>query len=113
MPNNNAYLARLQSKKNAEMSYTRKFTIQWCEDAAVLAANDVFQRRGDKIAEFRESFCQWAYKIASTTLEDARDDKSIDYTKGTIDKMLLDVLGEEHFVPWEKRYDVWSKGDGH
>lgn len=40
------------------------------------------------------------------TMEDAKDDKHIDYTKGTLDKRLLEILGEEHFKPWEERYDV-------
>lgn len=102
----NAYLAKLQAQKLAELSYHRRFALHWCADAAILAAHEVFQRRGDKLAEFHEAFCKWANAIAETTLDDAKDDRSIEYTKGKIDRMLLDVLGEEHFQPWEERYNV-------
>lgn len=102
----NAYLARLQEQKQREMAYTRLFTIQWCADAAILAAHEVFHRRGDKIDEFYRAFRKWSTQIAQTTLDDAKDDRHIDYTKGKVDKMLFDILGEEHFKPWEERYDI-------
>lgn len=106
MAKNSNYLARLQAQKKAEIDYHRRFSIQWCADAAILAAHEVFQRRGDKIVEFYNAFVKYAHEIAEMTMQDAKDDKHIDYTKGTIDKRLLEILGEEHFQPWEERYDV-------
>lgn len=106
MAKNSNYLARLQAQKKAEIDCHRQFSIQWCADAAILAAHEVFQRRGDKIVEFYNAFVKYAHEIAEMTMEDAKDDKHIDYTKGTLDKRLLEILGEEHFKPWEERYDV-------
>lgn len=44
----NAYLSKLQTQKAQEMREVRLFTVKWCSDAAILAANEVFQRKGDK-----------------------------------------------------------------
>lgn len=52
MGRNNSYLTKLQMQREAEIRYHRRFTMQWCADAAAIAANQVFQRKGSKIAEF-------------------------------------------------------------
>lgn len=100
----NAYLAKLQAQKAQEMREVRLFTVKWCSDAAILAANEVFQRKGDKIAEFHEAFCRYAMEIAEMTVEDAKADKEMVYTKAKLDKRLFDILGEKYFVPWDERY---------
>ena len=84
----------------------RAFTIQWCADAALLAANDVFQRRGEKLVEFNKAMVEYANEIARMTLEDAKADKSIVYTKDKLDGRRKDILGDA-FVPWEERYGGW------
>ena len=99
----NAYLAKLQAQKAAEISRHRNFTIQFCADAAILAANEVFQRKGKKVVEFYEAFVKYSHEIASMTLSDAKDDKELAYTKGTLDTRLKEILGED-FQPWEERY---------
>lgn len=64
MAKNSNYLARLQAQKKAEIGYHRRFSIQWCADAAILAAHEVFQRCGDKIVEFYNAFVKYAHEIA-------------------------------------------------
>lgn len=103
MGNNRNWLARQQALKNAEMERVRQFAFQWCADAAILAANEVFQRKGEKIVEFFNAFVRYSTEIAEMTMADAKYDKSIDYTKGKVDERLKDILGES-FDPWEKRY---------
>lgn len=111
MAKNNSYIARQQAQKAAEIKAHRYFTMQWCADAALLAAHEVFQRKGDILAEFNEAFVRRAMMIAEITLEDAKSDKSIDYTKGKVDGQLKEILGE-HFVPWEERYDFFRSDGG-
>lgn len=101
----NAYLAKLQNQKATEMSYHRMFTIQFCADAAILAAHDVFQRKGEKLVEFANTFAQYANEIASMTMDDAKGDKTLEYTKAKIDEQLKAVLGEA-FQPWDERYKI-------
>ena len=101
----NDFLKRLQARQQRDISYHRKFTMQWCADAAVLAANEVFQRKGKKLDEFFQVYMRYAQEIAEMTMEDAQGDKSLEYTKAKIDGRLEELLGED-FVPWEERYDI-------
>ena len=103
MGNKSGYLARLQQQKAADLSFHRKFTMQWCADAAILAANEVFQRKGKKLVEFHNAFVRYAHEIAEMTLDDAKGDKSLEYTKFKIDERLKDLLGDD-FIPWDDRY---------
>ena len=103
MPKPSAYIQKIQAAQDAEISYQRKFTIQWCEDAAILAANEVFQRRGEKLAEFRDAYRRWADDIASMTIDDAKGDRSLEYTKDRLDARLREILGDA-FESWDDRY---------
>ena len=111
MAKKSGYLQRLQQKKAADITYHRTFTMQWCADAAILAANEVFQRKGKKLVEFHNVFIRYAHEIAHMTLDDARGDKSLEYTKYKIDERMKDLLGED-FVPWDERYDFVRTGGG-
>lgn len=104
MANNSGYLARQQAIKQNELRLTRLFALQYAADAAAIAANKVFHRRGEIIAEFVTEMMMEADRIAKITLKDAKDDKQIDYTKGSVDRDLLRILGEEYFSDWESRY---------
>ena len=99
----NAFLLKLQAQKAAELHHQRQFTIQWCADAAILAAHEVFQRRGEKLVEFYNTFVALANEIAEMSIEDAKDDKTLGYTKGKLDRQLQAILGDD-FIPWEERY---------
>ena len=104
MPKQSAYLKRLQLDKTLAIERDRLFTMQWCADAAILAANEVFKRRGDKLVEVALTMQRYSQEIASLTLEDAKNDKEIEYTKAKVDKALKDILPEERFQPWDERY---------
>ena len=102
----NNYAKVMQAKIREHDRALRLFTMQWCADAAILAARDVFQRKGDKLAEFGEKFFEYAQQIAEMTLEDADGDKEIQYVKYKVDEALKSALGDKHFVPWEERYNL-------
>lgn len=106
MAKNSKWLAEQQRKQAATLAYHRRFTMQWCADAAIIAAHEVFQRKGEKLVEFHNAFVKYANEIAEMTLADAKDDKAIDYTKGKVDGQLKELLGEA-FQPWEERYDFF------
>ena len=38
-----------------------------------------------------------------------KDDPQMEWTKATVDKRLLQIVGKDHFQPWEERY---GKKDG-
>lgn len=103
MAKQSGYLAKLQAKKAADLHFHRKFTMAWCADAAILAANEVFHRRGKALVDFNNAFVRYAHEIAEMTLDDAKADKTLEYTKYKVDEQLKELLGED-FVPWEERY---------
>jgi hypothetical protein len=105
------FLAKMQAQKAADIKFHRYFTMQWCADAAILAANEVFHRRGKTLVEFYNAFIRNAHEIAQMTLEDAQADKSLDYTKVKLDEQLKAILGED-FQPWEERYSFLNLGGG-
>ncbi len=75
--------------------------MQWCADAAILAAHDTFGRRGDILVAFFDKFKEYAREISEMTLSDSAD---LEYTKHKIDTALASVLPEDKFQPWDERY---------
>ena len=43
--------------------------------------------------------------MAGLIHEDAKNDVDIEYARDTIDRGLKEIVGEDNFEPWEKRYD--------
>jgi hypothetical protein len=104
---NNAWLAKKQAEKAAEQTLRTQVNVQFALDAAVIAANNVFHRKGDKIIEFIDEFNKQFRAIAVMMIKDSADDEEIWYTKDKVDGLLKDIVGEEHFQPWEVRYDFF------
>lgn len=100
----NAFLRRISAQHEADLRFTRQFALQWGLDAAIIAANRVFHRRGDKLVEFATVLNEIIQEIATITVDDAKGDKSIVYTKDKVDKNLREILGDENFTPWDERY---------
>ena len=79
-------------------------------DAAVIAAHEVFQRRGDIIAEFQESYQTWCQRIAKLVVEDSetqvKDGSYLEYSKTTIDEAVRDALTDKYFLPWDTRHQI-------
>ena len=103
MAKNNAYLARQRLQKAMEMEHQRQVATQFCLDAAILAADAVFEPDADTIAKFAERFKEALEWLADLTVDDAKDDKEIDYAKGKLDELLKKAWGDK-FSPWEERY---------
>lgn len=98
-----AFIRKIQAEKEAAIKYHRRFTMQWCADAAILAANEVFKRKGDIIVEFFNKYREYANEIANMTIEDAKGDKTLEYTKTRLDGRLKEILGDA-FQDWDERY---------
>ena len=94
MGRRSGYLDRLAAGQAARDRKTRMFALQQAKDMMLIAAHR--ERLGDA---FDETFSQYA----DITLEDAKTDKDIWYTKERVDGALREACGE-HFVPWEERY---------
>lgn len=101
----NEYAIELAIKKAAENKRRQEFTMQMCVDAAVIAANKTFNRKGEKVVEFAEEMIDIFYDIAELTVEDAKGDESLEYTKAKVDERLHYILGDK-FQDWDTRYNA-------
>lgn len=99
MARRNAYLASVQ----AGIAASRHIHTQMCMDAAMIAANEVFNMGPTRCKDFADAFSEALCSTAETTVEDAKSDKKLWYTKEKLDERLKKICGE-HFVPWEVRY---------
>ena len=93
-----------------EVANARLVSTLFCADAAVIAAHEVFQRRGDIIAEFQESYQTWCQRIAKLVVEDSetqvKDGSYLEYSKTTIDEAVRDALTDNYFLPWDTRHQI-------
>ena len=101
-----AEILRLQ-KENAKATQS---AIKFCADAAVIAAHNVFLRKGDKIAEFRDEYQRLCLEIAQVVMDDsetqARDNSYLEYSKTRIDEAVRDALTDKYFLPWDTRHQM-------
>ncbi len=103
MPKPSAFMVRLQENQRHNMHLQRLFTIQQCEDMALITLHEDFvfgeSRAMEFLARFRETFTAYA----ELCIEDAKDDKDLAVTKTNIDRKLERIMGGA-FLPREKRY---------
>lgn len=94
------YLQRLQIDVNRQLAESRAIHTQMCLDAAVIAANEVFNMGPSRAPAFSAAFSQALVEIAEMTVSDTPD---MEYTKTKLDQRLKQICGD-NFQPWEERY---------
>lgn len=100
VPKQSAYLKKVQSAARQRVVEENAVRTQMCMDAAMIAANEVFQMGPGRAPAFATAFSEALSEIAEMTISDTRD---MEYTKVKLDKRLEEICGKA-FVPWEKRY---------
>lgn len=78
--------------------------MQMAFDAAVLAANEVFNMGAARAAAFGEAFIRYSDEIAGLFTEDGKSDDTLEYSKATLDRRIKKIVGNENFVPFNERY---------
>ena len=115
MPKVNTFVLLQNAKEEIkrlqyEVANARLVSTLFCADAAVIAAHDVFQRKGDIIAQFQEAYQTWCQRIAKLVVEDsetqAKDGSYLEYSKTTIDEAVRDALTDKYFLPWDTRHQI-------
>ena len=99
----NPMLAKIEAKHEKEKEFLRVFTIQQCVDMMMIAANEEYGLGPERLRRLEETFCNVFKEYAKLTLDDAKDDKTIEYTKAKIDQKLAQIMGD-NFKPWDERY---------
>ena len=73
-------------------------------DGAMLAANEVFQMGPGRARQFYEAMAKYVNEISELFVEDSKGDATLAYAKHTLDKRMIEIVGEENFAPWDVRY---------
>ena len=100
MPKNNAFLTAVDRRANQIIMETRHIHTQMCLDAAMIAANEVFNMGPSRVEAFCNAFSDALVSIAKMTVSDTPD---MEYTKAKLDQRLKQICGDK-FQPWEERY---------
>ena len=111
----NPMLAKIEAKYKAEyevkllqaqIEFRKKLdmALQLSADAALMAADDVFDVNAYNAEKFHASHVEYVDKISHMTVVEDKDDDEMVWTKATVDKRLLQIVGEKNFTPWEERY---------
>lgn len=83
-----AYAQKVQKQRDIDSFYVALYDMDISSDQA----NGIIDR-----------FLEAENDISVMALNDVKDDKQINYTKGKIDQILEKIMGDK-FVPWEERY---------
>ena len=100
------YVQRQQLNREREASFHRRFAIQFCMDGVAIGLNEHLGLEGQELVDCMNTIGHWVMEIARLTVDDAKDDKEIVYTKDQVDKRLQSILPPENFAPWEVR--MWE-----
>ncbi len=103
MAKQSGFLQRIKAQRDHSMRLQRLFTIQQCEDMALITLGQDFGFGEKRATEFLEKFRETFEAYAELCLENAKGDANMDYTKGFIDRELARIMGSA-FQPWEVRY---------
>lgn len=121
MPKNNPMLEKIEEKyrreyeakaKQLELDYLvmLDMALQHSSDAAIMAIDDVFDVNAPKAEAFHKAHVEYVDKIAHMIVVEDKDDPELLWSKDTVDRRLLSIVGEENFQPWDERYErKWVK----
>lgn len=75
-------------------------------DAALIAAHEVLQLGPGRAAAFSDAYGRAMEQLATLYIDDCdkNKDKGLDYAKGTRDRIIKAIVGEDNFVPFDKSY---------
>lgn len=95
--------ARQLAEAHANFQKMLKMGLQQGDDAALMAIDDVFDVNEYSAEKFHERHIYYVNKMAHMAVVEDKDDPNMEWTKATVDRRLLQILGEKNFVPWDER----------
>lgn len=100
-------LRKVEAQNEAKYAYLfqRKvdMTMQIVQDAAFLAAADVFQMGPGRCEAFGVAIREYVNEMARMMRADQQSDQEYVYTREKVDRRLRQICGDK-FEPWEVRY---------
>jgi hypothetical protein len=115
MAKQNTMLAKIEEKyrrdyelklaqAHANYMVQLKICLQQSADAAMMAADDVFDVNAYSAEKFHVAMIDYVNSMAQLFIEDGESDPEMIYTKTDIDRRLMQIVGADNFVPWDERY---------
>lgn len=86
-----------------ELDLIKAFTIRQCQDVAMVELNQEFDFDPEDNAKFEKGFTKLFVELCQICVDDVKDDKSIEYTKGALDRAVVKACGDA-VPPFEQRY---------
>lgn len=105
-----AYEIKLEEERRNFLIKLR-IGLQQCADAAIMAADAVFDVNAYSAEKFHVAHIEFMNKISHMAVVEDADDPDMWWTKDTVDHKLLQIVGEENFLPWEERYGFIDEND--
>ena len=97
------FLAKLAVAK-ADYLHKLDMALQQSADAALMAADDVFDVNEYSAEKFHVAHIDYMNKISHMAVVEDAEDPEMEWTKATVDRRLLQIVGKENFAPWDERY---------
>ena len=98
-----AEFAKQLAQAHADFQRMLKMGLQQGNDAAIMAIDDVFDVNEYTAQKFHERHIYYVNKISHMAVVEDKDDPNMEWTKDTVDRKLLQIVGEKNFVPWDER----------
>ena len=98
--------ARLLAEAHANFQRMLKMGLQQSHDAALMAIDDVFDVNEYSAQKFHIAHIDYVNKISHMAVVEDKDDPEMVWTKETVDRRLLQIVGADNFVPWDERMEV-------
>lgn len=70
-----------------------------------MAIDDVFDVNEYSANEFHKKHIYYVNKMSHMAVVEDRDDPDMEWTKTTIDRRLLQIVGKDNFAPWDDRME--------
>lgn len=120
MAKTNAMLAQIEARYAAiyeaklaiaKANYLKQLdmALQQSADAALMAADDTFDVNEYSAEKFYTAHVNYVNEISRMIVEDAEDDAEIVWSKSSVDRRLLQIVGKKNFAPWDVRYKMEVK----
>ena len=77
--------------------------MQMADDSALMAADDIFDVNEYSAERFHDRYVYYVNKMSHMAVVEDKDDPDMEWTKATIDRRLLQIVGKKNFVPWDER----------
>ena len=91
------------AQAHADFQRMLRMGLQQSQDAALMAIDDVFDVNEYSAEKFVNAHIHYVNKISHMAVVEDADDKEMVWTKATVDRRLLQIVGEKNFVPWDER----------